>query len=161
MGQQESPPCGTRLVLWLSIVSALQSTQGSGRSSSGSAQTTWDISELDVLTKSSPIWSRWKTQRVLSWRFAVTIVIVAITCFSDWNSMLMTPRMLNSNPSRANGSTLQRMEKKKKNSLVVERACLYRGERIGFGLGRCQFCLPHERSLRSPETQMQSVKQEG
>ena len=113
MGQREPPPCGTRLVPRLSMVSALQSTQGSGRSSSGSAQTTRDISELDMLTKSSPIWLRWETQRVLSWRFAVTVVIVAITCFSDWNSMLMTPRMLSSNPLRANGSTLQRMGKKK------------------------------------------------
>ena len=75
---------------------------------------------LTLLTESSPIWSRWKTQRVLSWKFAVTVVIVAITCFSNWNSMLRTARILSSNPFRANGSTLQRRGKKKK-SLVIER----------------------------------------
>lgn len=40
-----------RLVPWLNKMSALQSTPGSGRGSSGSAQTTWDMPELDAADK--------------------------------------------------------------------------------------------------------------
>lgn len=41
-----------------------------------------------------------ETEGVLSWWF---VVIVAVICFSNWNSMLMAPRFLNSNPLRASG----------------------------------------------------------
>ena len=129
-------------------MSAPQSTPGSGRSGSGSAQPPWDISELDAADRELSNLVEVETQRVLSWRFVVTVAIVAITCFSNWNSMLMTPRILSSNPFRANGSTLQRREEKKKKFPSHRKTCLYRGERIGFGLGRCQFRLPRERSLK-------------
>lgn len=151
MGRWKSPPGGTKPVPWLSLVSASQSTQGAKGSSSGSARTTWDISELDADKELSSL-VKVETQRVLSWSFAVTVVTVAITCFFSWNSMLMAPRFLSSNPLRARGLTLQR--RKKMSSLVVERTCLYREERTGVGPGRCQFCLLLDQSLRSPETQI-------
>lgn len=151
VGRWKSPPGGTKPVPWLSLVSASQSTQGAKGSSSGSARTTWDISELDADKELSSL-VKVETQRVLSWSFAVTVVTVAITCFFSWNSMLMAPRFLSSNPLRARGLTLQR--RKKMSSLVVERTCLYREERTGVGPGRCQFCLLLDQSLRSPETQI-------
>ena len=147
MGRWKSPPGGTKLVPWLSLVSASQSPQGAEGSSSGSARTTWDISELDADKELSNL-VKVETQRALSWWFAVTVVTVAITCFSNWNSKQMAPTFLSSNPLRVKGLTLQR--RKKMSSLVVEMTCLYREERTG----RCQFCLLLDQSLRSPETQI-------
>ena len=104
-----------RLVPWLNKMSAPQGIPGSGRGSSGSVQTTWDIPELDAADKELSNLVEVKNSK------GPFLEVCGHRCYGghhlflnemEWNSMLMTPRILSSNPFRANGSTLQRRGEK-------------------------------------------------
>lgn len=93
-----------------------------------------------LLTKNSPIWSRWKFRGFFLGGLLLLLLLLSslfsltrTQCYWPQDSQVQIP----SEPV----FNLAKKTKKLMYSLAIDRTWLFRGERTGFGAGRCQFYL--------------------